>query len=203
MTVVDPSRGPVGKWTALMPPDSRDIFDDVVHYVRVLADVAAILEREQLLTPQRVHCADWVHWNEPLKLVRASRPPATLDWGDLPRLEYGEVLFDRARRTVPLEISVDGVGIVYDEHGAAVEVRDTVWISYFYFVQPYLSVQTQTDAWLPRDLDGAEQPAVYEANRDRLARGLAAVQTFLGEPLEPEEDLKFCTADGFYLRNVP
>ncbi len=205
MTVVDRSRGPVGKWTALMPdpPQPSDVFDALPHYFNVLNAVAGILEREQLLTPQRVHCADWVHWNEPLELVRASRPPATLDWEDVQRLTYDEFLFDRPTRTVPLEISVDGVGIVYNEHGAAVEICDAVWIGYAYFVEPYLSIQTQTDAWLARDLDGAEQPAIHAANRDRLARGLAAVQAFLGEPLESEEDMKFGTADGFYLRNVP
>lgn len=52
---------------------------------------------------------------------------------------------------------------------------------------------TYSDAWMPFDLKGRPQPAVYEANASRLAAVLAELTDVLGWELDPEDPTYFGT----------
>ncbi|MFD6973266.1 hypothetical protein [Streptomyces sp. NPDC059979] len=52
---------------------------------------------------------------------------------------------------------------------------------------------TYSDAWMPFDLKGRAQPAVYEANAPRLATVLAELTEVLGSEMDPEDPTYFGT----------
>ncbi|MFF3110418.1 pentapeptide repeat-containing protein [Kitasatospora sp. NPDC057904] len=56
-----------------------------------------------------------------------------------------------------------------------------------------VDLTTFSDAWLPFDLRGRPQPAVYEANAPRLAAALAELTDVLGSDMDPEDPTYFGT----------
>jgi hypothetical protein len=56
-----------------------------------------------------------------------------------------------------------------------------------------VEVVTYSDAWMPFDLKGRAQPAVYDANAPRLTAALAELTEALGTEMDPENPTHFGT----------
>ncbi|MFI5676381.1 hypothetical protein [Streptomyces cellulosae] len=70
-----------------------------------------------------------------------------------------------------------------------------------------VALSTRTDAWMPYDLRGRAQPAVYKANAPRLAAALGELSERLGSETDPDDPTyfgrptetgveNFCESDG-------
>jgi hypothetical protein len=113
---------------------------------------------------------------------------------------------DELERTTPFRtetaVHVLGSGIAIAEDGSRHWVPNLVWISGDTIWKPTVMVATQSDIWLPYDLRGRPQTAVYDRNRGRLEHPLEAVQSRCGLTLSHEETTDYARINGFRLENL-
>ncbi|MEU6902752.1 hypothetical protein, partial [Streptomyces virginiae] len=178
---------PVARWTW------GDFIEDVDPLVRCLGD---------LMAARSVLASHRLALGEPtfrLSIPEAGTPAGMLFRSELTATGSAEELAGAIRSAMrPGRIgSVDARCTVTGSLSTgAEEIRTEGVFDLTAFVDPSFAtvdLVTYSDAWMPYDLRGRSQSAVYEANAPRLASVLAELTEVLGSDLDPEDPTYFGT----------
>ena len=198
-----PAPSAVGIWWFELL-DSRVVTSDetmVSELIQLLADVSAVLYQERLFFPAELTVLDW-------------RVPEQND------IEYMEVTCDLDAGVVPTASTLlDIVGSVSQPgwRPATIELRGSTEVDLpeggrkvvseamtaTGTTLAYLAVRLETllDVWLPFDLRGMEQGALFSLNAPRLSRGLSTVAQIPGVSLVADDTTRFAQVAGTNLVN--
>ncbi len=178
---------PVARWTW------GDFTEGVDPLVRCLCD---LIGARAVLASHRLAIGEPIFR---LTISEAGTPAGTLFQGELTAARSAEELAHEVRAVMrPGRIgSVDArsalVGALCGV-GEANRVEGLLDLSASADVNfSTVELVTYSDAWMPFDLKGREQPAVHEANAPRLAAVLAELTEVLGSEMDPEDPTYFGT----------
>ncbi len=102
----------------------------------------------------------------------------------------------------PVILDVLGTGNVLDARGHRQEEPNVIWLTGTVLTHPRITVQTQSDAWLPYTLLAEPQQGVYVRNAPRLEAVLHEIEQRLGI-VPVSEWSSFSVPDGpYHLGNV-
>ena len=80
----------------------------------------------------------------------------------------------------PVDVDVSGTGVVLDEEGQGHEQGDVVWLGGLTLNHHVVTVNAQSDAFLPWSVTGVEQEGIWQRNAPRLEGALEMTERMLG-----------------------
>jgi hypothetical protein len=100
----------------------------------------------------------------------------------------------------PLRVEISGSGVIVGTSGDSV-LEDVVWLHAITLDTFYITVGTQSDAWLPFSLKGEAQPDIYTLNAGRLEQALQQIQRETTFKLQEGVESHYSVISGFRLDN--
>lgn len=173
--------------------------EELFGLLALLERATAILREADLLRPERL---TFDLWYDPTHDRGGAAAAATVPVASGFAAALQPLLDGAYRGLVPAEVTVHGPGRVAGLDGGTLVIDDIVTLGGRRWTGEYrLTIGTNCDAWLPRDLLGGPQPERHALNAPRLERALRRIDEELEVGLHPG-DTKYAIAEGFRVRNV-
>ncbi|MEC3952998.1 hypothetical protein VMT65_08155 [Nocardia sp. CDC153] len=184
---------PVARWT--WGRDHHDT-DTVDLCLRELLSAYAVLATHHLVVDSAV-----VH----VEVPEAGKPKNILFEGDFAvngseiSAEYASQLADQiqaGRQTGPVgsvDTLIECTGILSEDANEIIQPKLFRLATHAYRDYITTSLVTFSDAWMPYDLKGRAQPAIYSAHQPRLAAALRNLSDVLDSETDPDDSTYFGT----------
>lgn len=185
--MVDPRQGSVGEWLFAPAPEALEVDRPLGDGLLALADVVLpIFEERKVCAVCAVAIRPIGGPDDVFATLAETIAAVDAKQTALPTSEASVEVYANA-------LVEDGDEVLVVEDGFAICWR---WIG-----EPVIQVKVYCDAYLPRRLDGGDNPLGHR-NGLRLAAALAALQQKLQATVELGDDqMPWATGEGFLLRN--
>lgn len=178
---------------------------DLYHSLNMCQQVATILQEEQLLLEPTVRLGKWFN-KSTNKVVDEPYTEVKLDDSTEIVSSCKKALDDlESQRGYlhPNNLMIEGKGLIYINPNQTLQLPDIAWVDSTYLGFYFVSINTQTDAWLPYTLRGQPQYEIYTLNAPRLETALRKIETVLSiKPDDDKEAGEYAIKQGYRLDNI-
>ena len=173
--------------------------------LEVCQTMTSILMAHRLLVPNKVCLSQWMKAGE-RRVAESERVEKPEIFVSVDPANYLAEIFTTCRSIIegesvyPLRVEISGSGVIVGAAGDSV-LDDVVWLRAITLDTFYVTVGTQSDAWLPFSLNGEAQPDIYTLNAGRLEQALQEIQRQSGFELQEGVESDYSIITGFRLDN--
>lgn len=198
---------PVGRWYFAVTC-STVTADALIHEMATaLASALEVVETAELLLPEELSCERWLG-RQGRKLARADVLPMTISTNNLNKSAIESIVRrylvnQNAVQKFPAELTIRGSGWVFNQTERTEKKLDLCSLRVAYDAGDVIIVlETNSDVWLPYDLQANPQPVLAATNAPRLIDALHALAArFRSEP-ETGSISKYAVVRPYGLENV-